>query len=1244
MLDLTAQRQQKLRELEEREGLPSGLLDAVWFKESRRGKNLYNQKSGAEGDFQFIPDTAKAYKVNVKDFDSSADGAARMYADLHRQYKGDVPKMLAGYNWGSGNMQKHGFDNMPAETRDYINTITSMMGGGQSAPASPAAPPAAVPPMMAALERVAAPTPFVEGQPLGEAYSNTDFIADRPFALARPNTQVVLPQPRKPAPVAMAQAEYPPMPTPKTGLQDIVWNGPPQPTPATAYPPQPRPVGSGYPPMPAPAAAYPPQPEPAPSLSANAYAIQQGMNAPKGPPLAELAQAGGGISFDDIPDAAPAISFDDLPDEPQAAAAPQPSGFDRAKRAWDIGLQGVGRGAANLVGMPVDLTTGVMNAGIEGINLFKDDPLPHITNPVAGSDWLADKFSKNWEAGGGEIYDKSEMSGPEKLGYNVNTFGTEAFGGGAALAKKAATSAASKLPNMWDAFLEAYRANPQRALAVDTAAGVGSGAGVDAAESLFPDNPIANLIGSLLGGSAGATGGGAMVSGKQGAESVVKGFTDGFSFDKNIAKDPAMGTPVTHKAANRAAEHLQGEAANLPQAKANLEQNAQWYKDNNLPMPGTGALSDDVGLIGAERAARTEDPTPFLLRDREVKQAQSDKLKNMAPEVQNPRAAQEFAQGEANKQMSAAEQAAADVRTRKMTAEQQADAAAAEEVNLSAPIVTQRGGKPSASEALDREIVGGALEPKTKAKNEAFDAVPNVERDATPITGLVQSIKAQANKLDPQQALPSELVAKLDALAPDVKDVDGALLDAAGNPIKKQVNEGGTGKVGFKDLQDLRKYLNTAAEKARSAGNFELADNLKALKGEINNEADRLIASGGPGSAEAAAAKKMYEEEYAPLFAEGFGRTMRDKIQKDSTGRTALPASKIADHFIAINSPAEAAADLKRISAAAKNPAAAEAAVGNYFKAQIASMVKGDTIEPATLRKFLDNQKAQLENFPAAKAELETIYRNVLNGRGRKNALTDQVRGLANQLKQAEGNVGATQRRIDESVLRTLIDAEPQNAAASILGHADPEKRMDEVLKTIGPNKDAIAAFRRSVADHLEHKMTGTRTEQTGTEDFAVLQSKVEAFMKKPGVEKALGKLYADTPDAMNSLKVAQRIGRDMAKTNIQATAGSPTAENARRMQSMNTLEAALKLKFGMLKGGGLMRSLKLAMGTIPGLNNDDAVRRLIIRAQLEPELALHLYGRNVEKMPARLWTAKLNRLIGYSEAGRESADDDSSE
>ena len=71
-----------LRSYEERYGLPSGYLSRTRAIESRNGQNTYNPKSGAAGDFQFIPSTAKQYGLaDPYDLNQSADAAGRFTRD-----------------------------------------------------------------------------------------------------------------------------------------------------------------------------------------------------------------------------------------------------------------------------------------------------------------------------------------------------------------------------------------------------------------------------------------------------------------------------------------------------------------------------------------------------------------------------------------------------------------------------------------------------------------------------------------------------------------------------------------------------------------------------------------------------------------------------------------------------------------------------------------------------------------------------------------------------------------------------------------------------------------------------------------------------------------------------------------------------------------------------------------------------------------------------------------------------------
>lgn len=114
-----------MAQLERTYGLPAGVLDAMWSKESNRGRNMTSPK-GARGHFQFMPGTAAEYGILGKEdnFQESASAAARYMQSLMSRYGGDLSKSLAAYNWGMGNVDRLGMGRAPAETRDYVSTIS----------------------------------------------------------------------------------------------------------------------------------------------------------------------------------------------------------------------------------------------------------------------------------------------------------------------------------------------------------------------------------------------------------------------------------------------------------------------------------------------------------------------------------------------------------------------------------------------------------------------------------------------------------------------------------------------------------------------------------------------------------------------------------------------------------------------------------------------------------------------------------------------------------------------------------------------------------------------------------------------------------------------------------------------------------------------------------------------------------------------------------------------------------------
>ena len=109
--------------------LPAGLLKSVAITESG-GNQFATSGAGAKGLFQFMDGTARDMGLrgnDVFDPEKSAQAAAKYLSQLLRQNGGDLSKALASYNWGLGNVQRHGMGLMPQETRNYIPKVMSNM-------------------------------------------------------------------------------------------------------------------------------------------------------------------------------------------------------------------------------------------------------------------------------------------------------------------------------------------------------------------------------------------------------------------------------------------------------------------------------------------------------------------------------------------------------------------------------------------------------------------------------------------------------------------------------------------------------------------------------------------------------------------------------------------------------------------------------------------------------------------------------------------------------------------------------------------------------------------------------------------------------------------------------------------------------------------------------------------------------------------------------------------------------------
>jgi hypothetical protein len=134
---------------EQQYGLPEGTLYKIGGIEASFQSGLVSKK-GAQGYFQFMPDTAKAYGLkDPNNFEEAADAAGRYMRDNLKRFNGNMDLALADYNGGPRAVAALSNGKPFNETRDYLDKFygrkpsalssqftTSSFGGGGVSPSA----------------------------------------------------------------------------------------------------------------------------------------------------------------------------------------------------------------------------------------------------------------------------------------------------------------------------------------------------------------------------------------------------------------------------------------------------------------------------------------------------------------------------------------------------------------------------------------------------------------------------------------------------------------------------------------------------------------------------------------------------------------------------------------------------------------------------------------------------------------------------------------------------------------------------------------------------------------------------------------------------------------------------------------------------------------------------------------------------------------------------------------------------
>jgi len=906
-------------------------------------------------------------------------------------------------------------------------------------------------------------------------------------------------------------------------------------------------------------------------------------------------------------------------------------------------MQRANRGLADVLGAPVDLTAAGINLGLMGADklarIFGGSVDTRIENPVLGSDWIADKASEAYEAAGGNVVP------PEAVSPGVRTVGTGARGAAAALVPAFGLASgpvqtavqAGRGGSLLQGLAKPYASGVGPTLARDAAAGFGAGAGAQGFDDYAPEwvqdsmaAPFLKALAALVGGVGGA---GAVSIGEglaKGAGNTVRNIIRG-SGDPDAPINPATGAPFTRTEMDRAAYIAQQMPTNRSQAIANIDEGARDFASFAGPSqtPTVGMLADDIGMASSENVLRSRDPRRFMERDAARRALASDKVDATAPPGADGRAFTGAATAQYDDALRAAQAEVDDVLARqaqfqKELADQKVQF---EEFRARQPEV-------SAAMAEDFDIARRAAR---ETKNALYDAVD----PATPVRG--DFIKRALDEIDAVRPEAEKLAGgPYSEISRRVRSLVETIDPKTGEALPKDITYG--------DLKALRAQVSEARRNAVAASGQSVAgsgadvERLDQLSRVLGHLADEI-------NPEAA---KFYREQYAPRFKQGrageYGAAM-DRAVRTGGESSATRPSEFGEKFL--RRPEDAASfrrameplptDQKQLSGTVGDAASAgidEVTARNAKEWMLGDLAKSGVLtDNAEIRynrfkQWVDRNRQTIDQFP----DLAKTVDDELARAQRGGALSRQ---LADEIAEAKRNLKMTEQELRRSALQSAIGNSPENAVASIMGSGDPEKRMAEMVTRLQGNTEATDGLKAAVRDWIKDK-AGTTGDIVGQPDATRLsRANLRKLFNKH--ENTLAKIYS--PEEMNALRQAHKLMAAEAKLDVRATAGSNTfdkaqaAQRADIVQRKRVLEGALKAKFGVLKGGGIFRTINIFLESLP--DGARGLEDILFEMHFNPELAKHLLTRPVKDIGSPAWNSKLNKLLAVATGARESVEGD---
>jgi hypothetical protein len=888
-----------------------------------------------------------------------------------------------------------------------------------------------------------------------------------------------------------------------------------------------------------------------------------------------------------------------------APAAPQAAAPIRV----NPGVQGAGKGLSELAfGIPDLVNTGV-NFGLAGADM--------ASRAVGGpeipfrfgmpSQIAANRASEVASAAGFETANPETMPFKEKLAYNVNRFGTQVAGAVPFLvkagAKRVADVAGGDLSTRWyDPLVRPYGAEASaRTIRGDAAGAAGAGAGVTVAQNAVPEDsqfrPLAEAAGAMGGGVGGV---GALSLGEAMLRLGTGAARRGLGLN-NVEIDPTTMKPISSDTFDSAARMAQGEVSpnTIGQSQQDAVQSALgWMALNKadveqLPVsPTSAAMAENPGLSVLERSVRRSNQGPAIARDRQFQTGVRDTIDQVAPEGATAQPLIQRAQQEIDTRLGAAQENVD-------RAETYGNRTAQVRREHAADVEAYRGQDIPASRGID-EMYRGTRDVELTRSRALYNHPDLVDAEVPldPLRGAAGNVRAQATELSPVHPAVEPFLGRIENAAQDtstMRGVNGLIAD-----IEQAISDNMSNGLAVRQL----KALKTAAS-------------------ELINE----LPPGSPARTAADQATENFRTRVDPNFRSGAGGEVDQKLRRDATR---VRPSETAENFLTRPEDAQQLMNISRLRGT-EPETANNARTWLMDRLAKTGVANGGAVDPVRLARWRNVNGELIDQVPGMRGMVDELYDRAQRG--------EQTAGrFAGEVQTARQAQKATERQVNQSSMRAVTDVDPESAVSAIMNDPNSSgRRLKELIDLTAGDDAARTGLKAAVRDYLVDKATNSNSEAlvAGDRRGPVSSAKLSQIFKKH--ENELVQVFS--PEEMNTLRAGHRALELQNVNRVRVETGSATQSNKvmdRMLESPlgKGIEAALRVKYGLLKTGGLISTGRRLTAGIGKQEADDAMR-LVERAAFDPELMARLLGREIPIGSPR-WNARLNTILGVAEGARE--------